>query len=116
MYTGKTFKAALQFDLHFIVDILRYYAGWADKIQGKTIEVCISVWPEVRSPDFSRLSRQPRPSLPIRDMSPLVSSEQLRHVSDFHLPLQLLVTYFIAGNFPRMVDICDIFLDINFTT
>lgn len=39
MSTGKTFKAAMQFDLHFIIDTLRYYAGWADKIQGKTIEV-----------------------------------------------------------------------------
>ncbi|KAF8680821.1 hypothetical protein AX14_004454 [Amanita brunnescens Koide BX004] len=35
---GKTFKSALQFDLHFVVDTLRYYAGWADKIHGKTIE------------------------------------------------------------------------------
>lgn len=39
--TGKTFKSALQFDLHFVVDTLRYYAGWADKIHGKTIEVCL---------------------------------------------------------------------------
>jgi aldehyde dehydrogenase (NAD+) len=44
MSTGKTFKAAMQFDLHFIIDTLRYYAGWADKIQGKTIEVCVSLF------------------------------------------------------------------------
>jgi len=36
---GKPFTAALLGDLVLCIECLRYYAGWADKIQGKTIPV-----------------------------------------------------------------------------
>ena len=35
---GKPFKPAV-FDMFFSIQVMRYYAGWADKIQGKTIPV-----------------------------------------------------------------------------
>ncbi|KAJ8589538.1 putative 1-pyrroline-5-carboxylate dehydrogenase [Rhizopogon salebrosus TDB-379] len=35
---GKTFHSAKMMDIPTTVSILRYYAGWADKIQGKTIQ------------------------------------------------------------------------------
>jgi len=35
---GKTYTAAKLFDLSGVIYTFRYYAGWADKIQGKTIE------------------------------------------------------------------------------
>ncbi|KII83929.1 hypothetical protein PLICRDRAFT_46703 [Plicaturopsis crispa FD-325 SS-3] len=35
---GKPYRSARLFDVGGIVSTLRYYAGWADKIQGKTIE------------------------------------------------------------------------------
>jgi acyl-CoA reductase-like NAD-dependent aldehyde dehydrogenase len=35
---GKTFTNA-QFDVHFSINLLRYYAGWCDKIHGKTLPV-----------------------------------------------------------------------------
>lgn len=36
---GKTFAAAKGFDATEAAKTFRYYAGWADKIHGKTIEV-----------------------------------------------------------------------------
>ncbi|GAB1544650.1 aldehyde dehydrogenase family protein [Scytonema sp. NUACC21] len=36
---GKPFMEALGTDLRLVVDCYRYYAGWADKIQGKTIPI-----------------------------------------------------------------------------
>ena len=40
VYSGKPFHMAKMVDIMTItVQSLRYYAGWADKIQGKTIEV-----------------------------------------------------------------------------
>ncbi|KAK0383202.1 hypothetical protein NLU13_9115 [Sarocladium strictum] len=35
---GKPYTVALEEDVAEVVGVLRYYAGWADKIQGKTIE------------------------------------------------------------------------------
>lgn len=35
---GKTFNSARNADIPGSIAVLRYYAGWADKIQGKTIE------------------------------------------------------------------------------
>jgi len=35
---GKTFDWALSADLPLCIDIIRYFAGWADKITGQTIE------------------------------------------------------------------------------
>ncbi|KAI2465911.1 aldehyde dehydrogenase, partial [Annulohypoxylon bovei var. microspora] len=35
---GKAFAKARSFDIPFAVDVLRYYAGWADKINGQTID------------------------------------------------------------------------------
>lgn len=34
---GKPFAAAYNFDIPAAVSTLRYYAGWADKVHGKTI-------------------------------------------------------------------------------
>ncbi len=36
---GKTYRDALTIDLPFCIKTYRYYAGWADKIEGKTIPV-----------------------------------------------------------------------------
>lgn len=36
--TGKTFRWAMNADLSLGIDTIKYYAGWADKIQGKVIE------------------------------------------------------------------------------
>lgn len=36
---GKPLAEALNFDLPFVIECYRYYAGWADKIQGKTIPI-----------------------------------------------------------------------------
>jgi acyl-CoA reductase-like NAD-dependent aldehyde dehydrogenase len=36
---GKPYTDAYGIDLPAVIDVLRYYAGWADKIQGKTIPV-----------------------------------------------------------------------------
>ena len=36
---GKPFGAAFYMDISIVVHTLRYYAGWPDKIQGKTIPV-----------------------------------------------------------------------------
>lgn len=35
---GKTFNWAKYGDVTIAIDTIKYYAGWADKIQGKTIE------------------------------------------------------------------------------
>lgn len=36
---GKTFRTALEDDVPVTADTLRYFAGWADKIHGKTLPV-----------------------------------------------------------------------------
>ena len=36
---GKVYANARYGDIAIVVASLRYYAGWADKVQGKTIEV-----------------------------------------------------------------------------
>jgi aldehyde dehydrogenase (NAD+) len=36
---GKAFATALSFDVTESAAVFRYYGGWADKNQGKTIEV-----------------------------------------------------------------------------
>ena len=35
---GKTFKWARKADIPFSINLMRYYAGWADKISGQTLE------------------------------------------------------------------------------
>lgn len=37
--TGKSFNFAKSVDLSISIGAIRYYGGWADKVQGKTIEV-----------------------------------------------------------------------------
>ena len=39
MPSGKSYLSALSQDIPWCATILRYYAGWADKIHGKTFEV-----------------------------------------------------------------------------
>ena len=41
---GKPFSDAL-FDVEYSVDVLRYFAGWADKIHGDTIPGKVKVMP-----------------------------------------------------------------------
>ena len=36
---GKPLSESLNMDLPFVIETYRYYAGWADKIQGKTIPI-----------------------------------------------------------------------------
>lgn len=36
--TGKPYKTALEGDIDEAYNVFRYYAGWADKIEGRTIE------------------------------------------------------------------------------
>ena len=35
---------ALHLDMAMCVSVLKYYAGWSDKIHGKTIEVSVHIW------------------------------------------------------------------------
>lgn len=37
---GKTFTWALAADVTASIDVIKYYAGWADKLTGQTLEVC----------------------------------------------------------------------------
>jgi len=48
---GKPYRDARNIDLALVVDCLRYYAGWADKIHGQTIPV--------RGPYFTYTRREP---------------------------------------------------------
>ena len=41
---GKIFSKAKVVDITGVIACLRYYAGWADKVHGKTIEVGINTW------------------------------------------------------------------------
>ena len=41
MSAGKTYMIALYVDIKMCIDTLKYFAGWADKIHGKTMEVCL---------------------------------------------------------------------------
>jgi aldehyde dehydrogenase (NAD+) len=41
---GKTFGWASSVDIPGSVQCIRYYGGWADKNQGKVIEVCGLTW------------------------------------------------------------------------
>lgn len=41
MSGGKTYMIALHVDIKMCIDTLKYFAGWADKIHGKTMEVCL---------------------------------------------------------------------------
>lgn len=38
---GKTFGWASGTDVAFSINVVKYYAGWADKITGQTLEVRI---------------------------------------------------------------------------
>jgi len=42
--TGKPFLAAKETDLGLAIGTLKYYAGWAGKVSGKTIEVSGRGW------------------------------------------------------------------------
>lgn len=42
---GKVYATAKYGDVTGVIGCLRYYAGWADKVQGKTIEVGYPVNP-----------------------------------------------------------------------
>lgn len=37
--SGKTFTWAQKFDLEGAIEAIKYFAGWADKVTGQTIEV-----------------------------------------------------------------------------
>ena len=39
MDNGKPYKDAYNIDLNLVMKTYRYYAGWADKIHGKTIPI-----------------------------------------------------------------------------
>lgn len=39
--TGKVYGNAKDFDVGGSIVVVRYYAGWADKIHGETVEVSI---------------------------------------------------------------------------
>jgi aldehyde dehydrogenase (NAD+) len=41
---GKTFGYAHGVDTTFSIDTIKYYAGWADKVTGQSIEVRSCVW------------------------------------------------------------------------
>ena len=43
MDNGKPFMDSLHIDLYLLVKVLRYFAGWADKVHGKTIPVGMCV-------------------------------------------------------------------------
>lgn len=41
--SGKAYMMALHGDMPMCVSTLKYFAGWADKIHGQTLEVCVHV-------------------------------------------------------------------------
>ena len=41
---GKTFNWARNVDVNFSISTIKYYAGWADKITGQSIEVSIFIF------------------------------------------------------------------------
>lgn len=47
--SGKHFHIARHVDVAVSITTIRYFAGWADKIQGKTIEVGTTVDAHVRA-------------------------------------------------------------------
>lgn len=64
---GKTYKDSRSFDIVESAAVFRYYGGWADKVEGKTIEVSsISLLGSLLT-----IERSTRISLPIRFTSPL---------------------------------------------
>ena len=68
---GKPVAVAKAVDLHFALKVLRYYAGWADKVTGKTVPIGTSLFlsPSLSSSDShlisSHLSLSLSLSLPI---------------------------------------------------
>ena len=40
---GKTYNWARNVDVNFSISVIKYYAGWADKITGQTVEVSIFI-------------------------------------------------------------------------
>ena len=40
-YEGKTFGWAFGSDVTYSIEIIKYYAGWADKLSGQTPEVVL---------------------------------------------------------------------------
>jgi aldehyde dehydrogenase (NAD(P)+) len=38
LVSGKPYQQAVAFDIRAAADAFRYYAGWADKVQGSVIE------------------------------------------------------------------------------
>ena len=46
---GKTFSWARNVDVNFSISVIKYFAGWADKITGQSIEVSIFVLFETSS-------------------------------------------------------------------
>ena len=75
---GKTFTWAKNVDVAFATQTIKYYAGWADKIQGKVIEVRVL---GVSSRDIFTLAalRRTSRSLRIRGMSLSASSGRSSH-------------------------------------
>lgn len=39
IFLGKTYDWAFGTDVSFAIDVVKYFAGWADKVTGQTIEV-----------------------------------------------------------------------------
>jgi aldehyde dehydrogenase (NAD+) len=56
-YIGKTFGYAFGVDITFAIETIKYYAGWADKITGQSIEVVCNWLKSTR-----RISQALRPS------------------------------------------------------
>jgi aldehyde dehydrogenase (NAD+) len=42
IFLGKTFGWANGTDVQFSIETIKYFAGWADKITGQTIEVLLA--------------------------------------------------------------------------
>lgn len=40
---GKPYHVAFNADLNLVIKCYRYYAGWADKIEGKTVPVGMEI-------------------------------------------------------------------------
>jgi aldehyde dehydrogenase (NAD+) len=67
---GKPWNKAKVMSVGFSVSLLRYYAGWADKFHGQTVEVCIHlILVQFVLLMYHFIRRLPKPNLPIRDMS-----------------------------------------------
>lgn len=69
---GKPYQVALEEDVGEVIGVLRYYAGWADKVQGKTIDTGNAKLAYTKHEPVGELANSPS-STCVKSLSPMVS-------------------------------------------